>query len=87
MQTLIAFQNPHYVMMAERILKREGIRVFVLPLPAQISAGCGLCLAVEPEDMEKSVQALLKNNIEAFEVYTKTMKDGKIVNITTKPGQ
>jgi Fe-S oxidoreductase len=76
---LFTFKNTHVVMMAEKVLLRSGISVSVLPLPAQISAGCGLCLLVLPDETKKSMQALAENHIIDFEMYTKAMENGRIV--------
>lgn len=79
MEILFTFKNTHYVMLAEKVLLRAGVNVSVLPLPPQISAGCGLCIGMAADEREIAARALAENNVTEFEVYTKMLENGRIV--------
>ncbi len=63
------FPNTHAVIAAEQALLSAKIAVKVRPVPNAIRAGCGLCLCVSPENVDKAEQTLAEKNIEFSEAY------------------
>lgn len=45
-EVIITFPNTHNAIAAERTLLKQHFAVKVMPLPASIKAGCGICLRV-----------------------------------------
>lgn len=78
---IITFPNSHLVLKSEKILKNENVKV--IPLPSQISAGCGLCIMCENVDIFKMTNILDDNKIIYRKLYkiTKNGLDKKIVEI------
>lgn len=56
---IIAFYSTHDAMAFEEICRRRGADGRLIPLPKEISAGCGLAWCAQP-DAEKDLSALLK---------------------------
>ena len=52
-ENLFLFPNVHIVMKADRICRKQGIKVRVIPVPENISSECGMCLLVATEDVKK----------------------------------
>ena len=71
MEYLITFSNTNSAIKAEQCLLSQEILVGVLPLPAQISAGCGICLRIRAEDVKPALGVLEDNNISEIGLYTR----------------
>jgi hypothetical protein len=52
------FKSVSYALMAEKILKQEGIPFKLIPVPKEISADCGVCLRFTPDVRGEFLQAL-----------------------------
>lgn len=61
---LLVSDSTHYVMKLEKLLQNSQICCRIIPLPSEISAGCGLSLKVELTDLEKIDEILERENIE-----------------------
>lgn len=66
---LIAFEMTHAALAAETVLNGAGIPSRLAPTPADISAGCGFCLAVAPDDRQRAEDALRAAGAEYSGVY------------------
>ena len=58
---IITFEQTTQAMQMERIARREGAPGRIIPLPTQISAGCGLSWRALPENRAK-LEALMREN-------------------------
>lgn len=55
---IVAFPSTHDAIKAETVAKRAGLSVRVIPLPPEVSAGCGLALR-SPLEEEAALRELL----------------------------
>jgi hypothetical protein len=60
---VLLFNSVSHAMMAEKILKKEGVPHKLIPVPRHISSDCGVCLRIESEHEEK-VRSLLSPKVE-----------------------
>lgn len=60
---LLAAPSTHYVMKLEKDLQNYGIWCKIIPLPGEISAGCGLSIRYNLEDEQKVDKILIDENI------------------------
>jgi len=79
MEYILTFNNTNHAIKAEQCLLRHGLRVGVLPLPAQISAGCGISLRVCPDDIETALGALERNAVPEAVVFSRELKKGSYI--------
>ncbi len=70
---LFTFANSHLVLKSEKALENEDIRV--IPLPTEISSGCGLSIKCELDNKENIINILNNNSIPFKKVY-KITKEG-----------
>jgi len=70
MEYIITFKNTHFAIKAEQKLLAKNLQVGVLPLPTQISAGCGICLKIQQGDLETALEEL--SSIPEIEIFSKT---------------
>lgn len=49
---VIAFDSTTQALAAEALCKEQGLPGRIIPLPAEISAGCGLSWKAEPEERD-----------------------------------
>jgi hypothetical protein len=59
----LLFNSVSHAMMAEKILKAEGVSNKLIPVPRHISSDCGVCLRIERVD-ENRVRELLEPEVE-----------------------
>lgn len=69
MELIVTFKNTHYAICAEQAALSSGIQVSVMSLPSNIQAGCGLCLRVSGDKLDKLKQVLTTDNILYSGVY------------------
>ncbi len=70
---LFTFANSHLVLKAEKTLEHENIRV--LPLPTEISSGCGITITCELDNIKNVINILSSSDIPHKKVY-KITKEG-----------
>jgi hypothetical protein len=79
MEYIIAFKNTHHAIMAEKCLLEQKIQVRVLPLPSQISAGCGICLRVNQEEIRQALKTLADGVIEEINLFSRVSENGQFI--------
>lgn len=72
---LITFANSHLVLKAEKTLEESNQKIKVIPLPTEISTGCGISIMCDMKDLQNITYILNKNNI-AFKKTYKVIKNG-----------
>lgn len=61
---LLVAESTHFIMKLEKHLQNLQIYCKIIPLPNEISAGCGLSIKCNPEDREIIENTLSQENIE-----------------------
>jgi len=74
---LIAFENTHAAISAQRALDEAGLQAYVMPTPREITAGCGLSIRFPPKEYAeaKRVMAALTVSADQFRFYRMTYDD------------
>ncbi len=70
---LFTFSNSHLVLKAEKTLENEDIKV--IPLPSEISTGCGLSIICDLDNVQNLISILSAQEVPFKKVY-KVTKDG-----------
>jgi hypothetical protein len=60
----------HRVLKAEKILRREGLPVDTLVTPREVSADCGMVVAVRTADAGRALEILEKESVIPAEAWT-----------------
>jgi len=79
MDGVITFYSSQQVIKAEKVLKKNGCKVILMPGPREISPNCGVALCFEFKK-EKEISKILNNNKITFEAiyhYPKAKKMSK----------
>jgi len=79
MEYIITFKNTNFAIKAEQCLLEQKMKVSVLPLPSQISAGCGICLKVTQTEIIQALKALTDNGINERGLFSRLQENGKYV--------
>lgn len=66
---VITFDTTTDAMMMESFAKENKLSGKVIPLPNEISAGCGLAFKIETEDLEKVTKTLEENSISYEKIH------------------
>jgi hypothetical protein len=59
----------HYVIKGEKILKKAGLRIDVIPVPREISLDCGMALEFSCYDRERVEQLLTDEAVTVVGIY------------------
>lgn len=60
---LLVSDSTHFVMQLEKLLQNYEICCRIIPLPSEVSAGCGLSIRMELEDSQKVDEIIQKEAI------------------------
>jgi hypothetical protein len=71
MRCVFLFESVHRVLKAEKLLKVEGIKVDLIPVPREINSDCGVAVEVDAGVGEEVLVLFENNNIAVLECYTK----------------
>jgi len=74
---VLTFKNTNFAIKAERFLLADKIKIGVMPLPSQISAGCGICLRISQDEIDRSLEVLKKNNINEIGLFLRSSENEK----------
>jgi len=77
MEYIVTFKNTNFAIKAEQCLLELNMNVGVLPLPSQISAGCGICLRLQKDDIESALESLAGKHIDGIALYSRTTENGR----------
>lgn len=89
METVFTFHSTHDAITGEGLLLDGGLKVKVMPLPASLGAGCGLCLRVPADELEGALDLLDRGDVRPQAVYAKNLENGQTVfsPLETGPGR
>ena len=71
-KVVYAFESTTLAMKMEKIMKEAGAPGRIIPVPKEITAGCGLAYIVEPEKREE-VDVLMKEHEIVAQIVTELM--------------
>ncbi len=66
---VLTFDSTHLAMAAENALKHENLSPQIIPLPTQISAGCGLSIKISKDNFELAMQILAFKKVSVSKVF------------------
>jgi hypothetical protein len=61
--SVVLFHSTSGALMAEKLLKKEGIPYKIIPVPRHLSSDCGVCIRFTSQD-ESSVKEALAEKVE-----------------------
>lgn len=67
--TLISFNSTHHAIKSEKLLKEKGYELTILPTPREITASCGISIAIDPEKIDEISEYLESNDIDFGGIY------------------
>jgi len=79
MEYIITFTTTSSAIKAEKTLLAQELQVGVLPLPSQISAGCGICLRIKPEEILSAAGFLRDAQVGEVGFYSRKAQEGRYV--------
>jgi hypothetical protein len=71
MKAVMLLDSIHQVMRAEKLLKGEGMKVDLIPVPREISSDCGMALELPVEYEREAIRVLEKNRMPVREWYAR----------------
>lgn len=69
MKLVVTFHTTADAMAMEKACKEMNVPGRIIPVPREISAGCGLAWCAELDDREEIQDAMKKSGIEQEEIY------------------
>ncbi|MDY3005695.1 DUF3343 domain-containing protein [Anaerococcus porci] len=74
---IYTFDSSNIAYLALDLIEKNSVRARLVPLLAEIDAGCGLCLRFEEKDREKVENIIEKSSLLYKERYRLIYKDRK----------
>jgi hypothetical protein len=71
MKSVFIFESIHRVMKAEKLLKGEGIKIDLIPVPREISSDCGVAIELSEDTEAEALSILRENKISVMDCYIK----------------
>lgn len=68
------FHSVHRVMKAEKVLKRAGADILLIPVPRQLSSDCGLAIRYAAENRDEVEGLLRREDLLPAEIYRRQEK-------------
>lgn len=68
--SLVTFESTHSAIKAEKTLEKEGLKIKIITVPTEISAGCGLSIRFNEEDLDKVKEIIKESAIEVSGYYS-----------------
>ena len=68
---LLVFESVHQVMKAEKLLKGQGIKIDLIPMPREISSDCGVAIELPSGSKEEALDFLKAHRLSLSACYTK----------------
>jgi hypothetical protein len=72
---LLVFVSVHQVMKAEKLLKGQGVKIDLIPMPREISSDCGVAIELPWGSKREVLDLLEEHRLPIFACYAK--KHGK----------
>ncbi len=72
-KTIFIFDSIHYVLKAEKVLKKEYIPCELIPIPREVSSDCGMALAIDESAGGTARERLVEHHLE-FSIFRKAEK-------------
>ena len=61
--SFITFPSIHHLLQFEGVLKENGLKFQIIPLPAEIRSDCGTCLLVEANNLGIILKLAAEHNV------------------------
>ena len=71
-KTLLVFASIHYVLKAEKLIKKQGLFTDIVPVPKEISSDCGMALLVNAKDLFDIKSLLIEKGLRPEGIYPYT---------------
>jgi hypothetical protein len=69
MKCVILFRSIHQVLRAEKILKGEGVKIDLIPVPREISSDCGVAIELSLETRREALRLLEESGVPISACY------------------
>ncbi|MBQ7800889.1 MAG: DUF3343 domain-containing protein [Oscillospiraceae bacterium] len=74
-RTVVSFQNTTQALAMEAACKAHGIPGRIIPVPNQITAGCGFSWCAPKEDRERIEHFITEQQLTYSQIYTIEIRD------------
>ncbi|MDO3413233.1 DUF3343 domain-containing protein [Saccharibacillus sp. CPCC 101409] len=68
---IMAFDSTQQALRAEMLLEEEEIGIELFPTPAEITAGCAICIAFDAEEMARVRAVVTDRSVEIRGIFRK----------------
>lgn len=66
---VIMLHATSHALRAEKLLKKDGLKVRLIPVPRHISSDCGVCIRVFQKDVDSALDILKSGKVETDGVH------------------
>lgn len=66
---VVLFYSTNWAIKAEKVLRKAGLEIKLIPVPRHLSSDCGVCVRIERTDQEAALRALEAARVEMKGVH------------------
>ena len=71
------FDSTHYALKFEKVIKGNGFKINIMPVPREITASCGISAKLEADEIEKIKELAKQENLNTAGYYHVEAQNGK----------
>jgi D-alanine-D-alanine ligase-like ATP-grasp enzyme len=74
---IAVFDSTHYALKFEKVIKENGFKITIMPVPREITASCGISAKLEIDEIEKIMSLAVKEDLKVQGFYHVESENGK----------
>lgn len=71
------FDSTHYALKFEKVIRDNGFKINIMPVPREITASCGISAKLETDEIERIKALADKENLKTAGYYHVEAQNGK----------
>jgi hypothetical protein len=71
------FDSTHYALKFEKVIRENGLKINIMPVPREITASCGISAKLETDEIEKIKALAVQENLKTAGYYHVEAQNGK----------
>jgi len=74
---LAVFDSTHYALQFEKVIKGNGLKINIMPVPREITASCGISAKLEADEIDRVKVLAAAENLKVSGYYHVETQNGK----------
>jgi hypothetical protein len=71
------FDSTHYALKFEKVVKDNGFKIAIMPVPREITASCGISAKLETDEIDRIRELAVEEKLKTAGYYHVEVQNGK----------